>query len=478
MKASELTSMIKNAELIGPDCSFKKICADSRLVGPGDAFIALPGSTCDGKQFIGAAIEAGASLIIGNASEAAGTTLIKVENPQAALNELLPKLYPGAAEVFLIGITGTNGKTSTTYLLESILEAAGIKCGVIGTINTRFGGRITEASLTTPGSIELFEILDEMHAEGVTHCIMEVSSHALDQGRPAGLKYSLAIFTNLSQDHLDYHADMQRYFMAKQKLFTDYLAGPAIINTDDEYGQKLIDLVAEPVSYGSEMDCDVQVTTRQSDGSGIRLRVETVECLMDIESDLQGAFHIYNILAAVAAAMSLDIDSGQIREGIRNLSSIPGRMQQVANKQGLNILIDFAHTPDALQKALENARELATGRLLTVFGCGGDRDKTKRPIMGRIASELADITIITSDNPRTEAPMAIIDEIKSGITDTSGVTVMEDRAAAIRHAISIMNRADCLVIAGKGHENYQIIGQTRMHFDDAECVQASLKEVR
>ncbi len=480
MMASDLTRILEGAFTKGPDRRWETLKADSSRVQSGDAFIALMGSTTDGHQYIPDALRRGAGLIICNSSHAIvspDATVVGVPDTKAALKVILPMLYPKALEIRMMGITGTNGKTTTTYLIESVLNHAGIPCGVIGTINTRYKGKEITSTLTTPGPVDLFEMLNLMRLAGVQACVMEVSSHALDQDRIAGLIFEYALFTNLSQDHLDYHKDMESYFFAKKRLFETYLKGKAILNIDDPYGIRLAVALPGALTYGFRKDALIRPLSMDNSPRGLNLNIATPAGEIPIRSALKGEMNAYNIMAAIGVCHAMGIPNERIAEGIEALKGVPGRMEFVENTNNLNIIVDYAHTPDALGTVLKNARQFTKGRLLTVFGCGGDRDKTKRPIMGSIAAGLADLAIITSDNPRTEEPDFIIEDILKGIPNRTKIIAEPDRAKAICRAIRAMAVDDCLLIAGKGHEDYQIIGTRKISFDDRECVRRCLKEV-
>jgi UDP-N-acetylmuramoyl-L-alanyl-D-glutamate--2,6-diaminopimelate ligase len=480
MTASSLARIITGAALNGPDRTVHSLSAVSQRIRRGDTFIALKGSVTDGHAYIPDALQRGASIVICNAGHTVKTaeaTVLAVPDTRAALPVILNALFPRAREVDLVGITGTNGKTTTTYLAESILAKAGRSCGVIGTIDTRYAGIRTASSLTTPGPVDLFELLHDMRANGTQACIMEVSSHALDQDRVAGLTFRYGLFTNLSQDHLDYHRDMETYFQAKRKLYTRYLGGKAIFNTDDIYGMRLFREIPDALTYGLGPGAAIHPVRTDNTPSGLAMRIATPSGEIELTSRLKGMMNAYNILAAVGLGQAMGVENDHIRAGVEALAGVPGRMESVDNAHGLTIIVDYAHTPDALDTVLQNARGFTKGRLLAVFGCGGDRDRTKRPIMGAIAAAGADIPIVTSDNPRTEDPLAIIDEILQGIPERGHVVVEPDRSLAICRAIRLMGPDDCLIIAGKGHEDYQIIGTTRIPFDDRVCVRECLKEV-
>jgi UDP-N-acetylmuramoyl-L-alanyl-D-glutamate--2,6-diaminopimelate ligase len=414
---------------------------------------------------------------------------VRVPGSREALSKMASQFYGHPFKgINMIGITGTNGKTTTSYLLESILSLAGARPGVIGTINYRFMGKTHPAPVTTPESLDLMRLLREMVDRSATDVILEVSSHALDQRRTGDCPFRVAIFTNFSRDHLDYHKTLEEYFQAKSLLFRrlkkSELAGgtSAIINTDDPKGEELIRFTeADVVTYGLGRKSHVRAESISADKTGIRARLMTPVGEKDIQSSLIGKINIYNILAASAAAISLNVDLNTVAEGIERLGVVPGRLELVPNGRGLMLVVDYAHTPDALLKTLETLSSLAKGRLITVFGCGGDRDKGKRYEMGLIAGENSDVVFVTSDNPRSEDPDSIIAQIEEGIRKSGlkrklwasgsesmgkGYFIEVDRQKAITNAISMAKGKDLVLIAGKGHEDYQIIGGEIRYFDD------------
>ncbi|HOJ13029.1 MAG TPA: UDP-N-acetylmuramoyl-L-alanyl-D-glutamate--2,6-diaminopimelate ligase [Deltaproteobacteria bacterium] len=479
MRASELAAALRDAVVSGPDVPFGALRADSKRVAPGDAFIALEGSTTDGHLFIGDAVSRGASLVVCNAGRAedlGGATFVTVPDTKVALKTILGLLHPRAKGVRMIGVTGTNGKTTTTYLVESILKVEGIPCGLIGTIEVRHPQGRLSSTLTTPGPVDLYELLDGMAASGAQACVMEVSSHALDQDRVLGIAFECAVFTNLSQDHLDYHHDMESYFSAKRRLFTEHLEGTAVVNGDDPYGRRLASEIPQAVEFGFDEHAPIHPVSMENTPEGLSLELATPRGEIALKSRLRGAMNAANIMAAVGACQAMGCTNEGISAGIAALTGVPGRMEPVPNRRGLTILVDYAHTPDALDTVLKDAKAFTKGRLIVVFGCGGDRDRTKRPVMGSIAAGRADLVFVTSDNPRTEDPEAIIGEILAGIPGGSNVHVEPDRAMAIARAVSEMRADDCLVIAGKGHEDYQIVGTTKIPFDDRACVRSFLGE--
>lgn len=439
-------------------------------------------------------------VVEGERALARDTRTIQVESTRVALSGLAVTFYGEPFKgMSLTGITGTNGKTTTAYLLESVLLASGAKPGVIGTINYRFSGNWLRADVTTPESLDLMRVLREMADAQVTHVVMEVSSHALDQGRVRDCPFRVAVFTNISRDHLDYHGSMEAYWEAKSRLFRGLgnrraeEDARAVINGDDPQGRTLIGVTdAEVVTYGLGEDCHVRAEALEATREGLRARLVTPAGEREVRSPLLGAFNIYNILAAAAAALSLDTALDRIAEGIERLEKIPGRLEPVDNERDLAIRVDYAHTPDALMKVLESLRPLIRGRLITVFGCGGDRDKGKRREMGRVAARYSHLLLITSDNPRTEDPKAIISQIEQGVieegleplpgfnrpgTDTRGYQVEPDRTRAIRRAVRLATGDDLVLIAGKGHEDYQIVGRERRPFDDRKAAEAAVRGI-
>ena len=506
MQLSNLINGLGQCSVQGPlDREITGIAYDSRKVIPGGLFVAVSGHRQDGHRYIDQALERGAAALVVEKDPSrvpAGATLITVPESRPALADLAAAFYgyPGR-KLHLIGITGTNGKTTTTYLLEAILKASGIRVGVLSTIEYRIGSRVWPAPVTTPESLDLQYYLSEMVREGVTHAVMEVSSHALEQGRCRGLSFEVGIFTNLTRDHLDYHQNMEGYYQAKARLFFHYLGETsfdpgtrAIINRDDPFGERLWAEAAVPkTDYGMEKATAYRPLTVHSDFQGTRGEIQTPRGIFTVVSPLIGRHNIYNFLAAWAAGEALHLPAEHLQEGIRSLSRVPGRMEPVPGPKDQTILVDYAHTPEALRFALKSLRELTTKQIITVFGCGGDRDATKRPHMGRIAGEFSQLAIITSDNPRSEDPLNIIAQIEAGpgkrdapydpatlaqIPEQPGYTVIPDRREAIRRAVQWAGSRGVILIAGKGHENVQLVGDRTLPFDDRqealEAVEASL----
>jgi UDP-N-acetylmuramoyl-L-alanyl-D-glutamate--2,6-diaminopimelate ligase len=450
--------------------------------------VALRGVHTDGHHFLGDALDRGATVLVVEEFPAAlqervqqtGCTVVQVPNSRQAFGLLASAYYghPGR-HLRLIGITGTNGKTTTSYIIESILQAAGKAVGVIGTVSYRLGTATLPASHTTPDALELHQLLAQMVEANLDYAVMEVSSHALDQERVWGCRFEAAVFTNLSRDHYDYHGTAEAYFAAKARLFQDLPAVWHVLNLDDAYGQRLLSMSrARLLTYGLEGEATCKPSAVHHALDGIRFTLSTTKGQLEITSPLVGRHNVYNLLAGIAVAIALDIDAEAITQGIAQLHRVPGRLERVEGGQDFAVFVDYAHTPDALEQVLQLVQAETTGRLITVFGCGGDRDPGKRPLMGQVATRLSDYTIITSDNPRTEDPQHIIDEIITGVHSAADYVALPDRQEAIAHAIAMAQPCDTVVIAGKGHEDYQILGQTRRHFDDCAVAQAALARRR
>ncbi len=495
MRLTDLISGLEQIDFRGDSgVEITGLAYDSRQVKAGYLFVALKGNTQDGHDYLGDAVQRGAGALVVEAFSGipASIAALRVPNSREALSKLAARFYAEpAAGLSLTGITGTNGKTTTSYLLESILRAAGAKPGVIGTINYRLGGRTYPAPVTTPESLDLMRLLREMADEGVTDVIMEVSSHALDQNRTADCPFKIAVFTNFSRDHLDYHRTMEAYFRAKSRLFSGLPATTsggrvhAIINRDDPRGAELIRLTrAAVMTYGLSKDCDLRAEGISTDFTGIGARLITPAGEAAVRSPLLGAFTIYNILAATGAALARGVPLDDVVTGIKRLKVVPGRLEVVPNPRGLRVVVDYAHTPDALSKTMQTLKPLVEGKLITVFGCGGDRDKGKRYEMGLAAGQQSDLVVITSDNPRSEDPLAIIAQVESGTQDSGlpsrtwsssgaestprGYFIEAERRKAIRMAVAMAGTKDLVLIAGKGHEDYQLFAGERRHFDDRE----------
>jgi len=469
------------------------ICFSSGQCRQGSLFVAVPGLKNDGHDFIDDAISRGAEFIVHEKALQLPSQIvaIQVADSRRALG-ILAKNYFGnpSADLTLIAIIGTNGKTTISYLLESILKEAGFKTGVLGTVNYRFNNKVYDAPNTTPESYEMQKIMRRMADDGVTHVVAEVSSHAVDLKRVDGCDFDLGIFTNLTRDHLDYHLTMENYFQAKKRFFAEILPGSRkmhshkmVINADDPWGQRILREVSMPaLAYGIESDCVIKAVNHELSLDGIETEINLAGDTVFIKSPLIGKFNLYNILAAMGAAFILQIPAEVMKRGIETLSHVPGRLESVAAAAGVNIFVDYAHTDDALRRVLQNLNELKKKKIITVFGCGGNRDKGKRPLMGEAAVIYSDVTIVTSDNPRLEDPLAIIADIEEGIDggkfkkvesaclkfngEKKLYTVIPDRKKAIEAAIHLAEKGDIILIAGKGHEDYQILGAEKVPFDD------------
>lgn len=494
----QLSLLMKGIDPLGitgrTDGEVTSVCYDSRQCGKGSLFVAIPGLKADGHEFISDALTRGAGFILHQKEfhPPAGVTSVRVRDSRRCLGILGNNFFGDpSAGICLIAVVGTNGKTTVTYLLESILQTAGCTVGILGTVNYRYGGNTLPAPNTTPESFEMQRIIREMTDHGITHIVAEVSSHALDLRRVDDCAFDMGIFTNLTQDHLDYHRTMDNYFQAKKRFFSEVLPSgrkkppKMIVNTDDPWGRRILREVAQEIggdrlAYGIAPPCDVTAASFHLSLDGIEAELLLSGEKLTVSSRLIGRFNLSNILAAAAGAFSLGIPTASIREGIAALIHVPGRLEKVGAAGQPAVFIDYAHTDDALRRVLENLSLFRTGRIITVFGCGGDRDRGKRPLMGEAASAYSDLAIVTSDNPRTEDPLSIIREIETGIRTAKftgvddparhaaarGYLVIPERRAAITAAIGLADTKDIVLIAGKGHEDYQIIGTQKLPFDD------------
>ncbi len=457
------------------EVNIKNITNDSRKVEKDSLFVCIDGFESDGHDYVSQAIEKGAAALIVTKDVMVNSeiTVIRVENARKALALASGKFYDYPSKKFaLIGITGTNGKTSTVFLLDAILRKANKKTGIIGTIENRIIDTVVSTERTTPESVELQELFAKMVEHNVNKVIMEVSSHALDLDRVAGSYFDIGVFTNLSLDHLEYHKTMENYRDAKKKLFEMCKTG--VINIDDQAGRYILENSSceAYITYGCENDqATLNATNIINKITGTIFEVEINGRKETIELQTPGKFSVYNALAAIATAIALKIPVDTIIEALKYNSRVRGRFETIESPEGYYAIVDYAHTPDGLENVLNTIRSFAEKRVITVFGCGGDRDRSKRPEMGRIAGEMSDFAIITSDNPRTEDPESILKEIEVGISPLKGEYIMiADREEAINKALSMAQNKDIVLIAGKGHEDYQIIGKTKIHFDDAEKV--------
>jgi UDP-N-acetylmuramoyl-L-alanyl-D-glutamate--2,6-diaminopimelate ligase len=511
----KLSKLLEMAGIEVPDTVFIKdpeigsVHCRSQSVRPGGLFVAVCGLAADGHRFIDDAVARGAAAVVVERPVDTGAPQVLVKDSRRALARISSAFYGAPSTALcLVGITGTNGKTTVTYLVERMLLAAGKAPGVIGSIAYRYAGQVFDAPVTTPESLDLQRILAEMRQNGLSHAVMEVSSHGIDLSRVAGCAFDVAAFTNLTRDHLDYHGTLDAYWNCKKRLFTEYLAeGPkrdravAVVNTDNTRGRELAGLIAgsQPgrrvLSYGVKMDSsDVRAVDCIWDAAGIRGGIVTPEGAFLFRSNLVGRFNLENILCAAAIGYALQLPLPAIRDGIMSLQRVPGRLEPVENRSDRYVFVDYAHTPDALENVLTALCEVKRGKLICIFGCGGDRDRGKRPLMGRIAATRSDLSVVTSDNPRTEDPDAIITEILSGIPQElaplmsardfsaagqrrKAVVAIADRAAAIALGLRMADPGDMVLIAGKGHETYQILGRQKVPFDDRTAAAAVLAEL-
>ncbi|MCM2315504.1 MAG: UDP-N-acetylmuramoyl-L-alanyl-D-glutamate--2,6-diaminopimelate ligase [Thermoanaerobaculia bacterium] len=488
MTLRELLDRVEPLSVSGSvELPIASVTSDSRLVGAGSLFVAVPGFQFDGASFVDAAVRKGASAIVTEKHGLAlPVTTIEVANARVALAEIAANFHGRPADrLSLVGVTGTSGKTTTTKMLESILEQTGEPVGLIGTIEYRAGDRREIADRTTPDATVLQQWFANMVDAGVSRAVMEVSSHALALRRTHGIHFAAAVFTNLSRDHFDFHRDFDDYFATKRMLFDqiDRSRRCAVVNIDDDHGRRLAEeLGSAAMTFGRGAECDIRPASGFAPAlDGLCGVLATPAGEIRVESPLVGVPNLYNWMGAAGAAIAVGVPAVAIESGIRALASVRGRFESVASPGGPAVLVDYAHKPDALEKLLLAVRSLAEGRrVILVFGCGGDRDKGKRPEMGAIAGRLADLSILTSDNPRSESPEAIVRAIESGIESVEGAKweVMVDRREAIARAIDVAGSDDVVVIAGKGHENYQVVGDRVIHFDDREEVEGVLKNRR
>jgi UDP-N-acetylmuramoyl-L-alanyl-D-glutamate--2,6-diaminopimelate ligase len=498
MELGELLSASQvDAELRGDSSAqIRDLAYDSRRVGPGTLFFCFPGERTDGHDFAPAAVEAGASALVVERQLDLDVPQARVEDARAAMAPIAATFNGDpTSELGVVGITGTNGKTTTAFLVRHLLESAGHRCGLLGTVQQVVGGRVEEVERTTPEAIDLQRTFDRMLESGDTHCAMEVSSHALVLHRADAIQFAAKVFTNLSQDHLDFHADMEDYFEAKRLLFSseggapivELEGGVSVINTDDPYGRRL----AEDLTEGPGGDCisfsaagaeaDLSARGVSFDASGSRFRCVTPEGELDVRIPLPGDFNVANALAALGVARALGLDLAAAAAALASAGQVPGRFESIDEGQPFAVVVDYAHTPDSLENVLGAARRITEGRLISVFGCGGDRDREKRPLMGRAGAELSDVAVVTSDNPRSEDPASIIEQIEAGIDESmpADVVVEQDRRAAIALALGRASEGDTVVIAGKGHEQGQEFESGRkIPFDDRDVARDELRKLK
>ena len=477
MLLSEL-AMATGLRYEGEDTDIVSIEYDSRKVKKGSLFCCIVGSLFDGHTFAEGAIANGATALLVEKVLPFAVPQLVVKNARKAMAEISAAFfgYP-QREMMMLGVTGTNGKTTTTYMVKAIAEQAGKKVGVIGTIRNLIGNESIHTDRTTPESVDLFRILRMMADAHVDLVVMETSSHALEQYRVHGIKFDVGLFTNLTQDHLDYHKSFDNYLAAKKTLFLN--SKKAVVNVDDPYSSRIMEGLTIPIlTFGVRDRADISATDIDITTDGVRFDLHTPEGEVLMNLAIPGLFSVFNAMGAAGMALAVGMKLSAIKAGLESLTSVSGRLEPVKTNRGFSVFVDYAHTPDALENVLKTVQQFAKGRVICVFGCGGDRDRAKRPIMGEIAGRFSEFTVITSDNPRTEDPMAIIDSIEEGVKRSgTKYTVIENRKEAIRYALSAAQTDDVIMIAGKGHENYQEINGTKYHFDDKEIVEELLSEL-
>jgi UDP-N-acetylmuramoyl-L-alanyl-D-glutamate--2,6-diaminopimelate ligase len=465
----------------GPDTDVVALAYDNRAVKPGTLFFCVPGFTRDGHDFAADAVARGAAALVVQRPLGLGVPEVIVDDVRAAMARAAARLHGDpTAELPVVGITGTSGKTTTTFLVRHLLVAAGRPCGLLGGVTSVVGGEERPVVRTTAEAIDLQETFRAMLDAGDRACAMEVSSHALELRRVDGIHFAVAAFTNLSQDHLDFHPDMETYFAAKDRLFTEFDVGRRVVVVDDEWGRRLAGSLEDAITVSIDGPADWQAIELRADLGGTAFTVRSPAGEAAVELPLRGRFNAANALVGLAAGNALGLELGQMAEALRSVTPVPGRVQAVDEGQDFAVLVDYSHKPGALEKVLGSARELAAGRVIVVFGAGGDRDRAKRPLMGEVGARLADVAIVTSDNPRSEPPEAIIDEIFTGVPPGAFHVKREvDRRAAITDAIELAEAGDVVVIAGKGHEQGQeFAGGRKEPFDDVEVARGALRAVR
>jgi UDP-N-acetylmuramoyl-L-alanyl-D-glutamate--2,6-diaminopimelate ligase len=485
LKLFDTTEIIESTA--DPQTRVESLCYDSRRASPGTLFFALAGARLNGAQFVAQAAEKGAVAIVSDtALPACAPPLIRVPNARAAMADMAAAFYGHpAGKLKVMGVTGTNGKTTAAFLVKHLLDADQRRCGLVGTVKYCIGDTEIDAPRTTPESLDLQELLARMVDAGNKAVAMEVSSHGLVQRRTRAIEFDAAVFTNLTQDHLDYHGTMENYFEAKSALFEGLPLQRkkkcrAVINMDDRYGHRLIERLKKRVSvvtYGLRVGCDYRATDIRFDATGSEFHLEAKGRSYLVRLPLIGSFNIYNSLAALAAASSMGMELRAAVAAIAKAPQVPGRLERVPAKRSFQVFVDYAHTEDALRNVLRTLRELRPARLITVFGCGGDRDRAKRPLMAAASEELSDWSILTSDNPRTEDPARIISEMRAGLR-TSRYEEIPDRTEAIRRAVTLAGARDIVLIAGKGHETYQEFADRKIPFDDVAIAQRAIGEKR
>ena len=480
MDALNLSAILADSQTAGPsgpDVSITGIAYRSSLVRPGDVFFCVPGFAHDGHEFARDAVERGAVAVVAT-RELPGLSVpvVTVPDTRVALASASAAFFGSpSAHMHVAGVTGTNGKTTTTYLLDAIFRAAGLTTGLMGTIESRIAGVAEPSSRTTPESRDLQESLARMRDAGVTAVSMEVSSHAIDLHRVDGTQFAVAAFTNLSQDHLDYHATMEEYFSVKTRFLASVPPERRVVNIDDEHGCKLVAALDAQWTVGTGTHARVRATDVVTGPVSSTFTLHGPEGSHGVVLPLAGAYNVSNALVAAGSALALGIKLETVAAGLSAAPQVPGRLERIQAGQDFTVLVDYAHTPDGLASAIRAVRDVTSGRVITVFGCGGDRDPDKRPLMGHVAGSLSDIAVLTSDNPRNEDPVGIILQVQDGLEGTCAEAIVEvDRRQAIAHALRMARSGDTVLVAGKGHEDYQIFADRTVHFDDREVVREEL----
>ena len=485
-KLSELALLIPDAKIFGIDVDISGIEHDSRKITAKNLFVCMEGAHVDGHNFIPQAVGKGAVAVLTtrkNFTPPENISALVVPDMLNALAVIVPYFYDYPARAMrVIGVTGTNGKTTTTYLLREIFKSAGLNVGLIGTIQILIGDESFPNPNTTPNVIDLQHLFADMRDKKIQVVVMEVSSHALAENRVAGVEFDTAIFTNLTQDHLDFHGTMENYLRAKAKLF-DAVSRKgrkknktAVINIDDAASTEIIKhCLCEKISYGFDSSADLRAAETDIRADGMKFKIRGEFGVMDLTLHITGLFNVYNVLASIGAALAENISPEVIKRALENFRSVPGRFERIFADIPFAVIVDYAHTPDGVKNVLATARQIAKGKIITVFGCGGDRDHKKRPIMGELVAEFSDVVIATSDNPRTEDPEKILDDIERGIGDKIHERIT-DRRAAILRAVELAAAGDVIMILGKGHENYQILKDKTIHFDDREVAREAIRK--
>lgn len=480
MKLKDLIKELNPEKVIGKtDFSVEDLTCDHSAVSLGSLFIAIKGENRDGRDFAGQAESYGAKAVITETELDVGITQIIVKNARIAMSVAASVFYSHPErEISVIGVTGTNGKTSTAYTVYSVLNAENIKCGFIGTLGVFFGDKEKEATLTTPDPVELFGLLREMVDDGVKVAVMEVSAHAIHYDKIYGIPFKVGVFTNLSQDHLDFFGDMENYAKEKIRFFTEYRPAYSVVNSDDETGREILKKVKNAISYGLYNPADVFAVNVEEGENGLSFVLNLFDKIYDVKAEVFGKFNVYNIMAAAVACTLVGVSVDSVGKRLNDVSTVEGRTEKVYDG-AYSVYVDYAHTPDGLENALKSMRKICKGNLISLFGCGGNRDRDKREKMGEISGRLADFTVITSDNPRYEDPMDIIFGIEKGVLSvTEKYVIIQDRRDATEYALSLAGSGDVVLIAGKGAENYQDVLGVKKPYNDKKTVTEIIREIK